>query len=82
MKSARCLKAVMTMIMYKPISKAIKNGVEETLSTQDTVIGFKTAYSYFHVWKSGGYTILEAYIELYDNGEKIDTIKVDISKIM
>ena len=74
------------MIMYKPISKAIKNGVEETLSTPDTVIGFKTAYSYFHVWKSDGYNILEAYIELYDmentvNIKKIDTIKVDVNKI-
>ena len=82
MRSARCQKVVMTMIMYKSISKAIKNGVEETLSTPDTVIGFKTAYSYFHVWRSDGYTILEAYIELYDNEEKIDTIKVDISKFM
>ena len=70
------------MIVYKPVAIVLKDDIREMISTADTIIGFKTAYSYFHVWKSDGYTILEACIELYDNGEKIDTVKVDINKIM
>lgn len=73
--------------MYKPVAVTHKNGIKGTLSTPDMVIGFKTAYSYFHVWKSDGYDILEAYIELYNmenpiDIKKIDTLKVDISKLV
>lgn len=71
------------MILYKAIADCKKCEDENIVTMKsECMAGFKTAYSSFHVWKSDGYTILEAYIELYDNGEKIDTIKVDISKLM
>lgn len=46
--------------------------------------GFKTAYSSFHVWKSDGYDILNAKIEMFDDScsEIVGTMSVDATKIM
>lgn len=73
------------MILYKAVAVCVKQCDQVTMES-DIITGFKTAYSSFHIWKSEGYEILSARIEMIDNSNAdlnvVGTMNVDVSKIM
>lgn len=73
------------MIFYKAIADCKKYENEDVVTMKsEYMTGFKTAYSSFHVWKSDGYDILNARIEMFDDSrsEIVGTMNVDATKIM
>lgn len=72
------------MIFYKAIADCKKHEEDTVTMKSDYMAGFKTAYSSFHIWKSDGYDILNARIEMFDDSrsEIVGTMNVDATKIM
>lgn len=72
------------MILYKAIADCKKYEEDTITMESEYIAGFKTAYSSFSVWKSDGYDILTAKIEMFDDSrsEIVGTMNVDITKIM
>ncbi len=72
------------MIFYKAIANCKKYEEDTVTMESEYMAGFKTAYSSFHVWKSDGYDILSARIEMFDDSrsEIAGTMNVDVTKIM
>lgn len=71
------------MIFYKAVADCKK--CEEVVTMRsEYMAGFKTAYSSFNVWKSDGYDILTARIEMFDDScsEIVGTMNVDVTKII
>ena len=72
------------MITYCPMAK-IKPKYEgdpmDTLFTNDSCLSFMTAVAAFSVWKSSGYDMIEAWIDMYDGDEKVKTFPIDLSKV-
>lgn len=72
------------MIFYKAVADCKKFEEDTVTMESEYMAGFKTAYSSFHVWKSDGYDILNAKIEMFDDSrsEIVGTLSVDATKIM
>ena len=73
------------MVLYKAVADCKKYENEDVVTMKsEYMAGFKTAYSSFHIWKSDGYDILTAKIEMFDDSrsEIVGTMNVDATKIM
>ena len=72
------------MIFYKAIADCKCEDEDVVTMKSEYMVGFKTAYSSFHIWKSDGYDILNARIEMFDDSrsEIVGTMNVDATKIM
>ena len=73
------------MILYKAVADCKCKDEDVVTMESEYMAGFKTAYSSFHVWKSNGYDILNARIEMFDDSsssEIVGTMNVDTTKIM
>ena len=72
------------MFTYCPMAKIktkYPDDPMDKLFTYDSFLGFKTAWSQFAIWKSMGFEMVEAWIDAFDGDKKVQTYKVDLSKI-
>ena len=68
------------MRMYWPSAIAESNQQEERLFTTEGTFGIDTAMSQIDIWKKDyGYPIKSAWIDVYEDGQKVDMLTVVVS---